>query len=42
MFASAADGVGDGACVPSLCLAVSGLLGADGDLIAVRDGADGP
>lgn len=42
IFASAASGVGDGTCAPSLCLAVSGLLEANGDLIALRSGGDGP
>jgi hypothetical protein len=36
-----AGGVGDGTCAPGFCLAVSGLLDANGDLVAVRAG-EGP
>jgi hypothetical protein len=42
VFASGASGVGDGACVPGLCLTVSGLLGANGDLVAVHGDHQGP
>jgi hypothetical protein len=38
LFASAGDGLGDGACTVGLCVAVSRLLGADGDLVTVTEG----
>ncbi|MDQ4080390.1 MAG: hypothetical protein M3125_06490, partial [Gemmatimonadota bacterium] len=41
-FANAGAGVGDGACAPSVCLAVSGLLEANGDLVALRSADKGP
>jgi hypothetical protein len=42
IFAADGMGVGDGTCAPHLCLAVSGLLDADGDLVAIQSAADGP
>lgn len=38
LFASADDGLGDGACTVGLCVAVSRLLGADGDLVTITEG----